>query len=401
MNNEKHLEDKLEKLACPSFLASKFMKNMRTGKRDSNMTREKAEELQAISNMCNVQSKIAELHENGTVDWALLVYEENTDFLGDCSAPVELITDTGTEQLYDTCDEISIGCEINKHMVVTGNGKERRTYLVFDEGYIINIKDLSIDLVKQMNVELSPGQMRWLRIISDSKNNSMTYRKIINSYFVKKRLLYNNNLYIVANNIKYDKNCKLQEIIIFLTLHDNRKVYFAYNNKEYMIQLSSDDVDYESFHDVMVRLNRQTLWIFEDENVVIISNILVHNKITKQTYFIRETTKYYIDKNTDTIQNQNIIEGEWIYIIGGTDTIDVYAVYNIRTHTLYDVEAVYSEGNICLLSINENSLQKRLNIQTEIGKERLLIKADTDIEKYNWNIEEINSIDEILESEDM
>ena len=399
MNNEKHLEDKLEKLTCPSFLESNFMKNMR--KRDRKMTREKAEELQAISNMCNVQSKIAELHENGTVDWALLVYEEDTDFLGDCSAPVELITDTGTEQLFDTYDEISSGFEINKHMVVTGNGKKRKTYLVFDEGYIINIKDLSIDLVKQMNVKLSPDQMRWIRIILDNKNNSMIYRKLISNHFSKKRLLYNNNLYIVANHIKYDKNSKLQEIIIFITLHDNRKVYFAYNNKEYMIQLSSDDVDYESFHDVMVRLSRQILWVYEDKNVVIISNILVHNKITKQTYLIRETIKYYIEKNKDTIQNQNVIEGEWIFILGGTDTVDVYAVYNIRTHTLYDVEAVYSEGNICLVSINENSLQKRLNIQTEIGKERLLIKADTDIEKYNWNIEEINSIDEILESEDM
>ena len=365
------------------------------------MTREKVEELQAISNMCNVQSKIAELHENGTVNWALLVYEEDADFLGDCSAPVELITDTGTEQLFDTYDEISAGFESNRHMVVTGNGKERRTYLVFDEGYIINIKELSVEKVKQMNVKLSPDQMRWIRIISDSKNNSMIYRKLISNHFSKKRLLYNNNLYIVANHIKYDKNCKLQEIIIFITLHDNRKVYFSYRNKEYMIQLSSDDVDYERFHDIMVRFDRQTLWIYEDENVVIISNILVHNKITKRTYFIRETTKYYIEKNKDTIQNQNIIEGEWIYILGGTDTIDVYAVYNIRTHTLYDVEAVYSEGNICLVSINENSLQKRLNIQTEIGKERLLIKADTDIEKYNWNIEEINSIDEILESEDM
>lgn len=365
------------------------------------MTHEKAEELQAILCMCSTNSKIAELHENNTVDWVVLVYEEDADFLGECNAPIELITDTGTEQLFDTYDEISSGFEINKHMVVTGKGKERKTYLVFDEGYIINIKDLSIDLVKQMNVKLSPDQMRWIRIISDNKNNSMIYRKLISNHFSKKRLLYNNNLYIVANHIKYDKNSKLQEIIIFITLHDNRKVYFAYNNKEYMIQLSSDNVDYERFHDIMVRFDRQTLWIFENENVVIISNILVHNKITKRTYFIRETTKYYIEKNKDTIQNQNVIEGEWMYILGGTDTIDVYAVYNIRTHTLYDVEAVYSEGNICLVSINENSLQKRLNIQTEIGKERLLIKADTDIENYNWNIEEINSIDEILESEDM
>lgn len=358
------------------------------------MTHEKAEEIQAILSMCSTNSKIVELYENNTMDFAVLGYEEADEFDEEYSENLEMITDSGTKQLYDISDEI------DKYTVTTGKGKERKTYIIFEERYMINLKDLSIKKIKQMNIKLSPEQMRWIRELCDSMNNNMRPIKVIHNQF-RDSLLYNNNLYNISGYYKYDEGCKLNEIIMFNTLDEGRVAYIKYNNKEYKVHIEYSEKNILDIDAMVRKIKRQNLWIFENENVIIISNKLVYDKRKNQVYFIRDSVIEFLDDTTTEIYNKNVIEGNWIFLMSGKTHDEISAVYNIRTHTLYDVEAVYSEGKISLVSINENSLQKRINIQTKIGTERLLIKANTDIEKYNLNIEEINSIDELLESEDM
>lgn len=369
------------------------------------MTQEKAEELQAILNMCNTRNVIAELYENRTVDRAILVYGEMNKAAGrtgisfnERNKPTEMMTDTGMIELDNITGDMGFLFDLEKYILISGRGKERQTYLVCNEGYIINIKDLNCKQIKHMKIKISSEQMKWIRKVSNHITNRMSGDQIINEDTYQSKLLHKDNLYQVEDYIdhKAKSNQQLTELIAFRDLKDNIVIYFKYKEKAYRLDIPQEDISENDLKDIIAGLKEVRTPNFENDNIIIMDRF-IYDKQSKAIYLIVECT----DRVTQKFRSKKIIEDNWIYILNGADSEEIVVAYNISTNTLYDIEAVYSDGKINLLAISKNHETERLRIQTKIGKKRQLIKTDCNIKKYNWSIKEVNGLDEILESEDM
>lgn len=371
------------------------------------MTQEKAEEIQAILNMCNTRNVIAELYENRTVDKTILVYGEMNKAAGrsrtglsfnEKNKPTEMITDTGMIELDNITGDMGFLFDLEKYILISGRGKERQTYLVCNEGYIINIKDLNCKQIKHMKIKISSEQMKWIRKVSNHITNKMSRDQIINEDTYQSKLLHKGNLYQVEDYIdhKAKSNQQLTELIAFRDLKNNTVIYFKYKEKAYRLDIPQEDISKNDLKDIIAGLKVVRTPNFENDNIIIMDRF-IYDKQSKAIYLIVECT----NRVTQKFRSKKIIEDNWIYILNGADSEEIVIAYNISTNTLYDIEAVYSDGKINLLSISKNHETERLRIQTKIGKKGQLIKTDCNIEKYNWNLKEVNGLDEILESEDM